>query len=35
MLSRETYIYAAARHLVITCLLPKDRKLLPAIPNKT
>ena len=33
MLSRKTYIYAAARHRVITYLLPKDCKLLPAIPN--
>jgi hypothetical protein len=27
MLSREPYIYAAPRYLVITYLTPKDRKL--------
>jgi hypothetical protein len=33
MLVREPYIYAALRHLVITYLTPKDRKLPTPILN--
>jgi hypothetical protein len=35
MLSREPYIYAAPRHLVITYLTPEGRKLLHARANGT